>query len=72
MGYDEEMLAGDGMRKLKAFGAEELVGDPETLGIGDACVTSVLGITQDREAPVGTVDSQLVGASCNGTQFKFT
>ena len=60
------------MRKLKAFGAEELVGYPQLLRIRDTLLASVLRVSQDGKAPVGTVDSQLVGASCDGTKLEFT
>ena len=48
------------------------MGYPQLLGIVDAYVTSVLGVSQDREAHVGAVDSQLVGPACDGAKREFT
>ena len=70
-GY-EQFPARDGVGQFQAFGAEELVGDPKGLRIGDALFASVLGISQDGKAHMGAVDSQLVGPAGDGTQFKFT
>ena len=66
VGGDGEGLAGQGVEKFDALGAEALVGVAELPGISLAFGGAVLGISQDGAADVGTVEPQLVGPARQG------
>ena len=72
LGSDGQLLSGNGMIQLQGSGAEELVRYPKTLRVSDALGAAVLGIAQDGEAHMSTVDSQLMGPSGDRTKSEFT
>ena len=61
LGNQHELFAGDGVFQLQTSGAEHLAFQTPAAFFG-----AVLGITQNGESHVGTMDPELVGTASDG------
>ena len=66
------MLPCDGVVKLQPLRAEQLARYAQFRGKPLALLVSVLGIPQNGEAHMGTMDPELMGSSGKGLKRKFT
>ena len=68
MRVQAHVLAGDGVGEGQTDSAKKLTGQAKSFGKINACVTAILGITQNRATYVRAVEPQLMGTPGDRSQ----